>query len=313
MTVVLGILKTGVLWNEASQYTGEVYLADISIPNELIMSQSPFVVPDKLFISEMLNHSAHHVDEWTYKTKKGSLGIVGGAKGMQGAPQLSGISALKSSSGIVYLHMLAKTNKLLFPELVIQDDIDALIAKSSSILIGPGMGVDNSAIDTLMYVLNKSEDKNVIIDADALNIISSMNEKDKRKCLRGRIITPHPEEFKRLSGISFTNIKEKIEAAEEFAGRYNCLLVLKSPPTIITDSKITFIYPNMSRKLATAGSGDILAGIIGGFLSSGIDPFTAAAAGVYVHLLSGEATEGYSVSAVDIIAKISKSTQEVMK
>lgn len=314
ITVVLGVMKTGLLWNSSIEMTGDVYLADISIPEDAVLAESPFIVPDTDFIREMVRHShGHKTDEWTYKTKKGILGIVGGSKGMQGAPQLSGISALKTSSGMVYAFIMSEMKKAVYPEIIISDNIEKMTAKSTAVLIGPGMGTGDESKRVLIDSLKLTEGMKSVLDADALNIISGMDEKEKKKSLRGRIITPHPEEFRRLSGSTFSDIREKIESARSFAKRYECLLVLKSPPTIITDSKVTLIFPNMSKKLATAGSGDVLAGIIGSLLSSGLDHFSAAAAGVHIHFKAGDDLKGYSASAGEIANNISKFTDEVLE
>ena len=183
--------------------------------------------------------------------------------------------------------------------------------KCNAIVIGPGLGTDEKAKEILINVLLNND--NVIIDADAINILSKMSKGVVKKLIKGKILTPHPEEFKRISGFSFSNIQEKIEKAEIFAKKNQLLLVLKSPPTIITDGKTTFVFPFMSDKLATAGSGDILAGIMGGLLSSGIDMFQSTLISVYIHFLSAIKTKGMSVSANEIIKNLPLTCKEIFQ
>lgn len=310
-TVSFAALKTGVLWNEAMLYAGDLYLADISIPDELIESKKHFYMLDRNTVQSIHNSMTKRTKPYAHKMEKGKLMIIGGGRGMQGAPQMSAISAIKSGAGISYVYLIEKGGHKFYPETVFIENYAKLIKKNMPVIIGPGMGRDGRAKDILIDVLKKPND--IIIDADAINILSGMPKKIIKPLIEGRILTPHPEEFRRLSGYSFSNIEEKIRFAERFAHRYNVLLVLKSPPTIVTDGKSTFIFPFMSPKLATAGSGDVLCGIIGGMMASGIEMFYAALMAVYVHFLAGVNSSAYAVSADDIVNNINNAAGDLFK
>lgn len=300
-TITFACIKTGMLWPEAMQRCGDLYTADISIPQDLVHDHNPKAVIDRDTAHYLFNRK--QTDKWVHKTAKGKLGIIGGARGMQGAPQMSGISALKAGAGIVYVHLMTDTSRKLYPELVFENS-PLKISQMENLVIGPGMGTDSSAKELLLSILKHDKNKNILLDADALNILSSVPLKIRKELLQGCIITPHPEEFRRISGMEFNSMDSKISAAEKFAKDTGSLLVLKSPPTIITDGHSTFILPYMSEKLATAGSGDVLAGIIGGLISTGLDPVSSAAAGVFAHFSAGYSAKGKSISAQNIIDMI---------
>jgi len=311
LTVTFGAVKTGLLWNKASAISGELLIADISIPQEAILSAGGFPIAEKELLSAMVSEEKEKREAWAHKSRKGSAAFIGGKDGMEGSIQMAAKAAMSAGAGITYLFSMSSAKKRFFPEIVFSESAAEAIKKSSAVVAGCGMGTDDESAKVLEIIKNESREKNVVYDADALNIISKFEERRKKEYLRGAVVTPHPEEFFRLSRRRFFDIAEKIRAAEEFSKHYGCLLVLKSPPTIITDSKTTMIFPNMSRKLATAGSGDVLAGIIGGFISQGYSPFASAATGVYVHFKSGEACKADSPSATDFIRNISKAKREV--
>ncbi len=310
-TIAFAAIKTGLLWNEALINAGNLFVSDISVPNDLIASYKHSYLLDRDTVNLLKNDSHFSSKPYSHKMQKGKILIIGGNEGMQGAPQMSAISALKTSSGISYIYLLKKGGRRFYPETVFIDDYKKMMKKCNAIVIGPGLGTDEKAKEILINVLLNND--NVIIDADAINILSKMSKGVVKKLIKGKILTPHPEEFKRISGFSFSNMQEKIEKAEIFAKKNQLLLVLKSPPTIITDGKTTFVFPFMSDKLATAGSGDILAGIMGGLLSSGIDMFQSTLISVYIHFLSAIKTKGMSVSANEIIKNLPLTCKEIFQ
>ncbi len=306
-TVTFAAAKTGLLWNRALMHTGDLFVADISIPDEAILCQKHFYMLNRDTVHMLYNNFIAQQKPFVHKMEKGRLLVIGGDKGMQGAPQMSAISGLKSGAGVSYVYLIEQASKKFYAETVFTEDYNTLLDKQVPVIIGPGMGTGIEAQSILKHVLEKSQ--NALIDADGINILSMLPKKTMHSLIRGRIITPHPEEFRRLSGCSFSNIDEKIKCAEQFALKHNTLLVLKSPPTIITDGKTTFIFPFMSEKLATAGSGDVLAGIIGGLIAAGMGIFYAALTGVYLHFVSGINARGKSITADDIIKNINKETE----
>lgn len=307
-TITFACIKSGMLWPEAMQKCGNLFTADISIPKELVLKYKPKAVIDKDTVKYLISRQSP--DAWVHKTAKGKLGIIGGARGMQGAPQMSGISALKSGAGIVYVHLLSDTSRKLYPELVFENS-SSKVSKMKNLVIGPGLGTDNYAKDLVHNILKHKEEKNILLDADAINIMSAVPSEIRNDLINGCILTPHPEEFRRISGMQFSSMDGKIKAAEKFAQETGTLLILKSPPTVITDGFSTFILPYMSEKLATAGSGDVLAGIIGGLFSSGIDPMSSAIIGTYAHFAAGYSAKGRSISAQNIIDMIPEALEAI--
>ena len=311
MTVTFGFVKTGLLWNKTIRKSKELVIADISIPPVLAFSVKHFVILEKEILSAMVSDSKDS-KEWIHKTEKGKVSFIGGNSGMEGSIQLASAAALKSGTGIVYTYMVSKSEKKFFPEIVFTKNLETTLEKSDVWVAGCGLGTSKESVTILNKINLMRKGKTVVYDADALNIISKMNDKEKISFLNGSIITPHPEEFFRLSKMRFSNIKEKITAIENFSKKYRTLVILKSPPTIITDSKISLIFPNMSPKLATAGSGDILAGILGGFISQGFSPIVSASLSVYVHFYSGYNTKNDNPSASEFLQNISNAKSEVI-
>ncbi|MGE3063726.1 MAG: NAD(P)H-hydrate epimerase [bacterium] len=312
MTVTFGAVKTGLLWKNAAKKSKELLIADISIPRNIIFKVKNFIIVEKDFLSLMADSEKNKKERWVHKTERGKASFIGGSDGMEGSIQLASEAALKTGAGIVYTYMISSAKKRFFPEIVFSGRLSDALKKSDVWIVGCGMATKPESFKILEEINKKRSGGIVLYDADALNMISKLSRKDKKAYLCNTIITPHPEEFYRLSGKRFSNIKEKIQATEEFSKEFETLVVLKSPPTVITDSKTTMIFPNMSEKLATAGSGDILAGIIGGFLSQGYSPMTASALGVFVHFYSGFNSISESPTASQFLENISKSKKEVL-
>jgi NAD(P)H-hydrate epimerase len=160
------------------------------------------------------------------------------------------------------------------------------LEKYDAIGIGPGIGLHDSHIELLSSIFEKFR-KSVVIDADALNILSK-NPELLRRIPSMSILTPHVKEFERLFG-SFTSDFDRIQTALKKAKEYNILIVLKGPYTFIaTPSGKGYFNTTGNPGMATAGSGDVLTGIIAGLLCQGYASDHAAIAGVYLHGLSGD-------------------------
>ena len=312
LTVTFGFVKTGLLWNKTLKKTKELAVADISIPGEILSSVKHFFIIEREILSLLASEEKSSKREWVHKTQKGRASFIGGSEGMEGSIQMAAAAGLKSGSGIVYSYMLSKTKNKFFPEIVFTKTLEESLKKSDVWVVGCGLSDSRESALALDRINESRGNRVVVYDADALNLISKMGISRKKEFLKGAVITPHPEEFFRLSNERFSNIEEKIECAERFSKKYNTLLILKSPPTIVTDSHTTMVFPNMSAKLATAGSGDILAGILGGLLSQGYSPMASAAMAVYIHFYSGYNAKNDFPSASEFLSNISKAKSEVM-
>lgn len=245
-------------------------------------------------------------DKNSHKGTYGRVGIIGGSIGMCGSVYMSALSSLKMGSGLVYnivpksisdIMQIKSMENIIIPI----DDVDGRfssksvpiilekINKYNAIAIGPGMS-DFKDSDIFMENLITKVNMPIVIDADGINAISKNPEiLNKLTEKHSAILTPHPMEMSRLSGYSVKEIQENREKiALEVSKKYNVILVLKGHNTIVTDGHGIYINNTGNPGMATAGSGDVLTGIILSLLGQGIEGFDAAKLGVYIHGLSGD-------------------------
>jgi NAD(P)H-hydrate epimerase len=172
--------------------------------------------------------------------------------------------------------------------------------------IGPGIGIDPITQKAFHSVL-LNRTKPIVIDADGINILG-VNKKWLSVLPENTILTPHPKEFERIAGKS-ENSYERLEKQIEFASKYSCIVVLKGACTSIATSEGKVYFNSTGNPgMATAGSGDVLTGILLSLLAQGYDPENAAVAGVYLHGLAGDIAASKncyeSIIASDIIDNI---------
>ena len=263
----------------------------------------------------------------THKGDYGHLFIIGGSPGLTGAVCLAGMSALRAGCGLVTIGIpkglnhiieikltevmslpLPETEDHYFSETAYEKSIEFIEKKANCVLIGPGISLHPETKKFVKRLIPEIK-KPLIIDADALKIISENLEILNFLKNRKPILTPHPGEMSYLTGLKIEQIqKNRKEVAENFAKKYNLILVLKGYRTVVTDGKNTYINLTGNPGMATAGSGDVLAGIIGGLLSQGEENFVAAKYGVLIHGLAGDMAKKekgeISLIASDIIEKI---------
>ena len=256
-----------------------------------------------------------------HKGTFGRLLVIGGSDTMIGAPAYCGLAAYHSGVGYVQiaapketlLHMLSLCPQAIGLALP-SDEQQEAIEKAAAIAIGPGLGKLPAAKQILDAVLAAA--KTVVLDADALNLLSS--EKSwppgvKASC----VLTPHPGEMKRLGKLfgkeeqNNDDEADRIDTAARAATAFGQVVVLKGRRTIVTDGQQLYINRTGSSALAKAGSGDILSGITGALLAQkNSNPFSAACSAVWIHGKAGEfAGENVgerSTMATDIIAAIGK-------
>lgn len=236
----------------------------------------------------------------------GYVGIMGGCIEYSGAVKLANLSccSLKSGAGVVRLiipktiassvapYLLEQTiftiddedSKMKFNQNQIEDSLD----KIKALAIGMGWNKSTEYEKILEYILLNYEIP-VVIDADGLNTLANMNLEILNKTKCKIILTPHLKEFERLSKISLENIKENsINIAKEFAKKYNVILLLKGPTTIVTDGKKVYLVKKGCPGMATAGSGDVLSGILVGLLGYNKADTLTVATGAYLNGLAGE-------------------------
>ncbi len=269
-----------------------------------------------------MEYKLPNLPERIENSNKGTYGKilnVSGSEYMTGAAILSSISALKVGAGYVELASHPNTLKAasyIAPEIVLApvEKISQLIPQSTILTIGCGLSQSDEAVDIFINTIKLAKKHNIktVIDADGLNILS----KNHIDIPKESILTPHPKEASRLLDTSLENVLSNMElAAKEITDKYNCITVLKSHRTIVTNQNHT-IYKNTSGNsaLAKAGSGDVLAGMISGLLAQNMDTFDAACLGVYLHGLSGDIAKNdltaYGVLASDTIRYIPLAIKE---
>lgn len=267
----------------------------------------------------------------SHKGSVGRLLCVAGSRGMTGAACLCVASAMRAGCGYVtaaipesiYPIVAVKvTEAVLLP--LKENKMGSLLGsesntilertkKNDTLLIGCGISVNEDTKSLMKGLISASVP--MLIDADGINIIASnINILKERK--GATVLTPHSGEMARLTGLSIEQVeKNRADTASSFAKTNNTVVVLKGPKTLIAspDGRI-FVNTSGNPGMATAGSGDVLSGIIGAFLAKGIDPFYAAAAGVFVHGMAGDIMakklSQYSLTASDIIMGLPGSLKE---
>jgi NAD(P)H-hydrate epimerase len=239
---------------------------------------------------------ATRLPERPESANKGSFGkvlAVAGSKNYPGAAYLSCAACYRIGAGLVTL-VTEEIVKVIvsrkLPEVTFLSPGEILknINKYDVLLMGPGLGQGNQAVK-LFNGLLKNKLPQTVIDGDGLNILSKKGEWWKK--LKGEIIlTPHPGEMERLTGIPIKEIQsDRVNVAQFFAKKWGKVIVLKGAESIVVSpAGLVFISPFVNPVLATAGTGDILSGIIAGLLAQGLKPLEAASVGVYIHGLAGE-------------------------
>lgn len=270
---------------------------------------------EKIILDEEIKSLWKNRDDDTHKGDFGKIAIVGGSLGMTGSSYLSVNAALKSGAGLVYNLVPREIFEIMsikFIEPIAKsfDDLDEMekfLGGMDAIAMGPGMGLGDYGRSVFEKII-KTE-KNLLIDADGLNILSqNLNLLEERKSFT-TILTPHEGEFARLTGLSLEEIKNnRKRLAVDFAKKYKLILVLKGHNTIVTDGKEVYVNKTGNSGMASAGSGDVLTGIISAFMKN-YRLFDAARMGVYIHGLAGDIyarkNSKTSLRARDIIENLS--------
>lgn len=236
----------------------------------------------------------------------GKLAVISGSYGMSGAAYFSSRAAVEAGAGIVYSVFPDSIYQSVAPRLsepltvACESDnnggfssrsisrINGIISKSTAVTLGCGLGQGRGAVELTEYIIKNSKIP-LVLDADGINI-AAMNKDILREAACDIIMTPHPGEMARLTGLSVSDIqKKRIGIAKEFATEYSVTLVLKGANTVVcSDDGRVFINSAGNPGLARGGSGDILCGITGAMLCRCKNPFDAACAAVYIHSLAAD-------------------------
>ena len=320
-TITFQYAKPGLYLQEGRKYAGEVIVKDIGISRQFL--EKNLVKP---YIFSYEDTDLEKIPKRNENGNKGTFGrvlVIAGSKNMAGAAFLSADAAYATGCGLVEV-FTPEENRIIIqqkiPEAVLttyrESDFSTKMVKESIkkadiIIMGPGLGKSRQAEEIVEYVIKNSQ-KPCVVDADALNILAEHLEwlEEKRaEC----ILTPHMKELSRLCKKEVTILKKDcISVALEFSGKYDCIVVAKDARTVILEKKTERCSINLSgcNGMATAGSGDVLTGIIGGLLAQKMGSYEAACMGVFVHGLAGEKARetmgNYSMKASHIISNIHK-------
>lgn len=338
-TVTFGLPKIGHLLHPGAGHTGQLLIADIGFPDKLLRSdllktqtieqaEASFLLPERT--------------KYSHKGDYGHVLLVAGSTGKTGAALMAAKACLRAGAGMITIgapETLMKvfqervTEEMVLPlpdngngvlsEKASETILDFLDRKADVLAIGPGIST-GPGITQLLRTLLVSVTTPMVLDADAINSIAGSTDL-LSKVKAPVILTPHTGEMARLltKGLASNKVvpdielnelrktieKNRINAAVSFTKKTGTYLILKGVPTIVSEPEgSTFINTTGNPGMATAGAGDVLTGIVAGFLSQGMNPAGAAILGVYLHGLAGDLaaseTGTHSLIASDIIEKI---------
>ncbi len=264
----------------------------------------------------------------------GYMALIGGSLKYGGAIRLAAMAnaAMRSGTGVVKAALPASLCPALMP-LILEttlfplsdrdgqilfrrEETEELIGNIRSAAFGMGIGTNEGAGEMLRYLLSHFSGR-LLVDADGLNLMAGMDRKTIREHAGTLILTPHLKEFSRMTGHSTEEIlAAPVSLAEEYAREMKAVVLLKGPATVITDGERTYMTDTGCPGMATAGSGDVLSGIVTAILGWAEDPLLAAAAGAWINGRAGEIaqkkTNAWSMTAGDTAAAVPEALAEIL-
>ncbi|HTR72562.1 MAG TPA: NAD(P)H-hydrate dehydratase [Solirubrobacteraceae bacterium] len=326
VTVTFHAAKPGLWINPGKAKAGEVEVIDIGIPKG-----APVEAEIGLISTAALGLLPRR-DAQSTKFTSGHVLVAGGSRGLTGAPRMAALGAMRAGAGYVTACVPASLQAIIAsggpPELMTRGlpDEDGMLAPASvevvlegarrggALALGPGLGRSEPAVAFARALAARAE-VSLVLDADGLNAHAHTKTGGHLGDLAGRrsptVLTPHPGELARLLETDAAHIASaRLACAREAAARARAVVVLKGDDTLIVDPDgAVAVSPGASPALATAGTGDVLCGVISALLAGGLEPFAAASAGVLLHARAGRlaaeavgAAEG--VIASDVIAAL---------
>jgi len=309
MTVTFACPKYGHVLPPACEWIGDLVTVDIGIPKAVLARQEP-----KLYLLEAAD-AAHAYAERSPDSHKGTYGhvlVIAGSIGKTGAAVLAATAALRSGSGLVTVATPANALPLVAsgrPEVMTEpipvtaagtlsreacDRVLSLAASRDAVVLGPGLGQEPGVREFVREFVRRCPVP-LLVDADGLNALSPPAGGRLRGALdalelgRPTVLTPHPGEMARLTGLRPDEVqKRRLESARSLARETGALVVLKGHRTLVVDpAGRAAVNPTGNPGLATAGTGDVLSGMIGALIARH-DGWEACTAGVYLHGLAGD-------------------------
>jgi NAD(P)H-hydrate epimerase len=329
ITVTLGAPKLPLVLPPAELHAGDIVIADIGIPSPVIDGLDGSRV--ELLTRGQMRALVHPRSPDSHKGDFGHVLVVAGALGHSGAAHLAATAALKSGAGLVTLATAKSCQPIvaaMTPEYMTIGlsesengfdvaDLDRLLQHNCDVIaIGPGLGTAPGTM-AFVHALLERAGTPIVLDADALNAFQA--DPDRLMGAEGRdvIITPHPGEFARLTGVTAAEVQaNRVELARTFAATHHVYVILKGHRTVIaTPEEHVFINPTGNPGMASGGMGDVLTGIVAAWLGQLLDAEAACRLGVYLHGTAGdlaEASEGeVALIASDVIAHLGDAVLEL--
>lgn len=275
-TVTFGVYKLGQWIQDGPKLCGKLHRVDIGFPKELVkeIACTHFVFTHKDFLKALPQRI-----ETSNKSNHGHVKIWAGSKGMWGAAVLSATAAYRAGAGYVSIESTEPYFADL-PEVLVETE--SPIDNKFTYAVGPGWGSTPAKEKKIKTLLENNIEK-VVLDADALNILSNLKTPIKLK--KNWILTPHTKELSRMLKIDDTNVIEtnRSKAIIQAEAQFKSVILLKGYRTLIARGKKVIIIPTGNSALAKAGSGDVLTGIIAGLRAQNMSALKAAACGAYLH------------------------------
>ena len=284
LTVTFVAAKLGLVTGDAVDFVGELIFDDLGVP-AAVYDRPGVAVLDGAGLGALNRRPGAH------KGDSGRLLIVGGEADMGGAVALAGEAALRTGAGLVSIATRAENRSAILagrPELMVRatatpDDMADLVRRATAVAVGPGLGLGPWGRGLLAACI--AAGKPLVVDADGLNVVAD----DGIELPTGTVITPHPGEAGRLLGRDNAWVQSHRPEAAQALSREGSVCVLKGAGTLVAETgEVRSICLDGNPGLATAGSGDVLTGVIGALLARGLSSLDAAQLGVWLHARAGD-------------------------
>jgi ADP-dependent NAD(P)H-hydrate dehydratase / NAD(P)H-hydrate epimerase len=322
MTVTLAAPKLSLVLPPAEAHAGDVVIADIGIPGEVIDELEGHQID--LLTREDVRSLIEPRAADSHKGDFGRVLLVAGSRGKTGAAHLAGLGALRAGAGLVTIATPASCLSIvasMAPEYMTEplEELDGQVTAADAervaaltadvIACGPGLGRGPGVASFVRALLDKAEAP-LVLDADALTVLADDPGRIHGREERSIVITPHPGEMARLVGLTTEEVQaNRLDVASDFATTHHVYVVLKGHRTIVaTPEGRVFINPTGNAGMATGGTGDVLTGMIAAFLAQLLDAEAACRLGVFLHGMAGdlaaEDEDEMSMTASDLLAHI---------
>lgn len=321
-TVTLGLPKPGLFLYPGAECAGQLTVADIGIPAAIVTGQE---IKQNIIMADMIGAILPRRSPAAHKGENGRLAVVAGSRGLSGAAAMTAEGALRAGAGLITLaapaslqavlavkltevmtRPLAETAAGTVAQAAVQTIID-LASASDVLAIGPGLGRQEET-GAMVRAVIAAAGCPLVIDADALNALAGYTA-ILADCSALPVLTPHPGEMARLTGLSVQAVNaDRVTVARQAAGEWGSIVVLKGARTVVAfpDGEV-YINTSGNAGMATGGTGDALTGIIAGLIAQGLSSHDAAVAGVYVHGLAGDVAAAagmVGLTATDLIKAV---------